>query len=208
MKTSEGYIKFNCVWENKDISFLDDEFLYLNGWRNHFFRLNLIGAYPNGIGYGNISIRYQKTNSFIISGSSTGHISSLSRQDYSLVSGYDFKKNVLFCTGKVKASSESLSHAAIYESGTNINAVIHIHHQKLYTKLKGRIDTTNDEVEYGTSEMAEEIKRIISKYKHIHRGIIAMGGHKAGLLAYGASLDIAGCLLLDKFKICNIKLQR
>lgn len=197
---SEGYIKFNCDWTNNDFSFTDEEFSYIDSWRNRLFGLNLIGSYSNGVGFGNISTRYRETDNFLISGSATGHLSNLSKQHYSLVKDYKIVDNHLSCIGRVKASSESLSHASIYESSTKIKAVIHIHNQKLYKKLKNKEITTSENVEYGTPFMAFEIKNILTSRNLNSQGIIVMGGHEDGLISFGTNLDIAGQLILEKFE--------
>ncbi len=199
MKASEGYIKFFCQWKNNDFPISENEFIAINGWRNRLYNLKLIGEYTNGIGYGNVSIRFNQTNNFIITGSSTGHLPVLSKQHYSLVTGYDFIKNMVSCTGRARASSESLSHAAVYESNPEINAVIHVHNLEIYKKLKGKIATTNSKAEYGTPEMAEEIKRIIKQADYTNQGLIIMGGHDEGLISFGDDLEIAGNLILEKF---------
>lgn len=73
MSIDEGYIKFNLDWKNTSFNFKNEDFESLNSIRNQLFKLNLIGAYPNGIGFGNLSIRHSNSE-FIISGSATGNI--------------------------------------------------------------------------------------------------------------------------------------
>ena len=71
MKIENGYIKFNCIWTNKNFKFPDPVYNNLNFWRNKLYGLNLIGCYTNGIGFGNISIK-TSSRQFIITGSATG----------------------------------------------------------------------------------------------------------------------------------------
>src|ERR1044072_2552305 len=107
----EGAIKFKYNWI-KDAP-LDFELIKeLNEWRDKLYHANLIGKNKEGIGYGNISVRYQ--NNFIITGSSTGKLSKLTAEHYTLVTQYDLDKNTLTAVGPVIASSESLTHAVIY----------------------------------------------------------------------------------------------
>ena len=69
---AESIIKFNCKWFK--VQPLEKELLKeIIFWRNKLYELKLIGVYEDGIGYGNISIRYEQ-NKFIISGSQTGHV--------------------------------------------------------------------------------------------------------------------------------------
>src|ERR1035437_5539616 len=86
-----GSIKFNCNWiEAEPIE--DKTIIEINHWRNILFNYKLIGVYPNGIGYGNISIRLNDKE-FLISGTSTGHLETLTNQHYSIVTSYDFAAN-------------------------------------------------------------------------------------------------------------------
>jgi len=148
----EGYIKFNINWKEKELDFSLSDFYKLNFCRDKLFSLSLIGAYPNGIGFGNVSIR-TIGNEFIISGSATGNIKQLFKKDYSLVKDYNIKKNIIYCEGLTKASSESLSHAAVYESNPEIKAVIHIHNLGMWNKYKNNLPTTNEKAEFGTQKL-------------------------------------------------------
>lgn len=191
----EGYIKYCCHWENKAIELPDSTFQALNQWRNKFYQLGLIGIYSNGIGFGNISC-IDENGDFYISGSATGGKHSLSASDYAKITSWNFEENELSCIGQTKASSESLSHAAIYESSDTIKAVIHIHSKKMWLENLTKLPTTKSDVAYGTPEMAYAIEDIASSAKPANKGIIVMGGHEEGILAYGQTLGEAGQFLL------------
>jgi len=195
MQPDEGYIKFNIDWEKKEFVFKDDDFTNINSFRTKLFDLGLIGAYPNGIGFGNISIR-SLHKELIISGSATGNIKDLKKEHYALVKSYDINNNYVNCVGSSKASSESLSHAAVYESNPKINAVIHTHHLEMWEKYLNILPTTNEKVEFGTPEMANEIKKIAKG----DSGIIIMGGHKEGILSFANTLNQAHEVLLKYYK--------
>ena len=197
-ENTEGYIKFNCQQAKENFEFSEIDFSVLESWRYRFFNLKLIGAYPNGIGFGNISIRYNKSPGFIISASATGNIPHLSKEHYTLVTQFNFKGNSLVYEGKLKASSESLSHAIIYECSTFINAVIHIHNRELWDKLKYQMPTTGKEVEYGTPAMAWEISRILAEFHLENGGLIVMGGHEEGIISFGDTLETAAGFILEK----------
>ena len=194
----EGYIKFNCTWV--EAGPVQSEYVrQLNLWRDRLFELGFIGMYPNGIGYGNISLRYGGTT-FIISGSGTGGLKSLDEQHYALVNEYDLAQNAVTCTGPIKASSESLSHAAVYEGWHAVMAVIHVHHAALWKKLLHKAPTTRRAAAFGTPEMAEEIKRLFRESEVKKEKIIVMGGHPEGIISFGRSLDEAGHVLLENLK--------
>lgn len=195
MSIDEGYIKFNLDWKNTSFNFKNEDFESLNSIRNQLFKLNLIGAYPNGIGFGNLSIRHSNSE-FIISGSATGNIKTLTKKEYALVQGYSFKKNTVRCIGSTKASSESLSHAVIFENNLSINAVIHVHHKKMWDYYLNKLPTTNKSISYGTPEMASEIKKLSNNKD----GIIIMGGHPEGIITFGKTLEEAKNILLLHFE--------
>lgn len=191
----EGYIKFNCNWiKAAPCSSLKIE--EINSWRDRLYNYGLIGAYANGIGFGNISIR-SDNNTFIITGSATGILEKLNENHYVKVNEYDFSQNSLTCMGPIKASSESLTHAVIYESSPETQAVIHIHNLNMWEKYIHKEPTTRSNVSYGTPEMAHEIKRLFKETDVALKKFIVMAGHEEGIIVFGSSLDEAGKVLID-----------
>ena len=194
--SQEGYIKFECYWEKTGPVVSGELFRELNRWRGILYELKLIGAYPDGVGYGNISIRTKPGDQFVITGSATGKQKNLTRLGYSRVTKFSLSQNTLYCEGPVIASSESLSHAAIYETDPDVNAVIHIHHFEYWQKLMDRVPVTAPQAEFGTPEMAREIIRLFHETDVGEKKILVMGGHKEGIITFGKDLDEAGSYLL------------
>jgi L-ribulose-5-phosphate 4-epimerase len=194
----EGVIKYQCNWIPGDplTPGLINE---LNTWRNTLYDLKLIGVTEDGIGYGNISIRY-RGNEFIISGSGTGCLPRLDGGHYALVTKADFESNSISSAGPLQPSSESLTHAMIYRCDKNVNAVIHVHQFELWEQLLAKFPHTRKEVSYGTVEMAHEIQRLFRDENLAETRIFAMGGHYTGVIAFGQTLDEAGNLLLEQLK--------
>ncbi len=194
--SSEGYIKFNCEWrkgKSLDTSLIKD----LNKWRQKLYSLGLIGAYDNGIGFGNISKR--EGDFFIITGSETGKIKKLDAIHYTKVIGFDLAKNNLVCEGPIKASSEIMTHGAIYRKDASVNAVIHVHNLKFWKKLLNKVPTTSADATYGTPEMAKEIMRLFDETDVQKKKIIVMAGHEEGVISFGNDLDEAGKMLLSYY---------
>jgi ribulose-5-phosphate 4-epimerase/fuculose-1-phosphate aldolase len=186
----EGVIKFKCNWIKDsplDFALIKD----MNKWRDKLYAANLIGKNKDGIGYGNISIRY-KQNNFIITGSSTGKLPKLTAEHYAVVTEYDLDKNTLTAVGPVIASSESLTHAVIYEHQKDVNTVIHVHHPALWKKLLEILPATGNHIEYGTPAMAREILRLFEESNLAEEKIFAMGGHEEGIVSFGKDIDEAG----------------
>lgn len=194
----EGYIKYNCCWI-RSTPIEPHEIKEINEWRDRFHNLGLIGEYSNGIGFGNISIRYGKTGQFIISGTQTGNLSSLSEYHYTLVVNFDLQRNSLTCKGPIEASSESLTHAVIYNANPEVNAVIHVHHLELWERLMNKVPTTSRDFAYGTPEIAEEIIRLFKEDNLMEKKILVMGGHREGIISFGVNLKEAGKILLEYY---------
>ncbi len=193
----EGYVKFNCTWEKHEIAIPEDLFFMLQKERDLIYGMGLIGAYHDGIGYGNISVRSGKGLPFYITGSATGQLATLDQSHYALVTGYSFAENSITCTGLTKASAESLSHAAVYESLPEVGAVVHVHCLWLWEKLLDIYPTTSPKIEYGTPQMAEAIQQLIAGMKKDDEKIIVMGGHREGILAFGKDLNEASSVIVE-----------
>jgi ribulose-5-phosphate 4-epimerase/fuculose-1-phosphate aldolase len=190
-KTEEGYIKFTCQFEQRAIAIPENIFSALNLCRNQLKAKNWIGTYPDGIGYGNISMRLPGTDQFYISGSATGDLSILEPQHYALVENCEVEKNSIRCCGLIKASSESMSHYMIYKTIPQAMAVVHIHNFDLWKKYLDVLPTTDKSVTYGTPEMAYEIERILNQPATVLKQIIIMGGHQEGIISYGTTIEEA-----------------
>jgi len=193
----EGYIKFLIDHETKIIDIPEEAFNNLNNWRTRLFDLNLIGETSDGIGFGNISIKYE--NSFLITGSATGKKRKLEKDEYACVLSCDYKNNKVVSKGMTKASSESMSHAVIYECNEEIKAVIHVHNTMMWNKYIDALPTTSKNTTFGTPEMAYEIQKLLKIHQFYKKGILVMGGHQDGVITFGNNLDKAGEILLNYY---------
>lgn len=193
----EGYIKFDIDW-HRSAPLECPEIDELNRWREPLYAAGLIGHYDDlGIGYGNISVRRGSGGDFVISGTQTGHVRDTGAEHYALVSDFDLNRNRLVCRGPVKASSESLTHAALYASDADIHAVVHVHDKRLWTESRGKLPTTPPDVEYGTPAMARALMRLCEDEAFRQTGIAVMAGHEGGLIAVGGTLREAATRILD-----------
>ena len=193
------YIKFTCEHAVAEITPFGG-FAELNAYRRKLLQLRLIGVDSNGVGFGNLSIRDGTTNNFYITGSATGGLPELTLANCARVVAYDFKRNWLRCAGAAVASSESLTHAAVYESDTRAGAVIHCHDSKLWTALLNQAPTSSKAVEYGTPEMAYEVLRLFNLSDVKSRKILVMAGHEGGIVAFGRDLEEAFAVLMRERK--------
>jgi len=183
----DGVIKYTCQWERAEI--VDARWIHeLEYFRKQCMSKQWIGVGEDNIGFGNLSIR--RDQGFLITGSQTGHLSDLGVGGYSLVSNWSLVSNQLTCMGLVKASSESLTHAALYDMDPSVGAVIHIHSAPIWTNWKRSILATVSDAQYGTPQMAKEIQRVF-RLAASRSCAIRMAGHENGILAWGASLEEA-----------------
>ena len=194
---TEGYIKFNCNWEQKEILIPEEFYKTLENERTRLYDLGLIGVYPNGIGFGNISVRAGNDASFFISGSATGQFRQLKPSHYALVSQYNLAENSISCSGQIRASSESLTHAAVYDALPEVGAVVHIHCFWLWKILLKIYPATSAEIEYGTPDMALAVQKLAVDFKPDDEKIIVMGGHREGILAFGSNLHEATAQIIN-----------
>ena len=188
--TTEGYIKFRAHWTPSP-PFPFDVLAELNAWRQRCYEKGWIGALPDGIGFGNISRRKGEGEMFFISGSATGNLPRTDARHYALVERVHAKQNELWCSGPVIASSESMSHAAVYACRPEVQGVIHIHHRPMWAFLLAQGRATDPHALYGSSEMALAIADLLDRWPEGASQVFAMAGHEEGIIAFGASLEEA-----------------
>ncbi len=203
----DGVIKFHFSSYIKTGPLDSTEYSVIEKHREKLFELNLIGEYlPEQIGFGNLSLRknYQelvKTDfpQFLITGTQTGKLKHLNGEHYTKVVDGSLENQSIACHGPLEASSESLTHAGIYQASIEIKAIFHVHHPLLWKKmLEKDYSRTKKETPYGTKEMAEEVKQLI---KLSRDGIFVMEGHQDGIVFYGASVEEASKLALDTYHL-------
>jgi ribulose-5-phosphate 4-epimerase/fuculose-1-phosphate aldolase len=182
------YVKFTYQRARADIAPFD-ALAELNACRRKLLEQGLMGVDSNGVGFGNLSIRDGVSGNFYITGSATGGLPELTMADCVRVVEYDFARNWLGYEGAAIPSSESLTHAAIYQSDPSTSAVIHCHDSVLWTTLLGRAPTTSETVAYGTPEMAYEIMRLFTVSDVRSRQIFVMAGHEGGIVAFGKNFE-------------------
>ncbi len=184
------YVKFTYRRARTDIASFD-ALTELNACRRKLLQQRLMGVDSNGVGFGNLSVRDGASGKFYITGSATVGLPELTPTDCVRVVAYNFEENWLRYEGAAIPSSESLTHAAIYESDPTISAVIHCHDSDLWATLLDRAPTTSKPVAYGTPEMAYEIMRLFTVSDVRSREIFVMAGHEGGIVTFGKNLKDA-----------------
>jgi L-ribulose-5-phosphate 4-epimerase len=191
------YVKFSCERVAGAVNAFSG-LTELNIYRRKLLDLHLIGVDPNGIAFGNLSVRDGATDSFHITGSATAGIHELALADCAKIVACDFEKNRVRYAGCALPSSESLTHAAIYKSDAIAGAVIHCHDFNLWAAALNRAPTTLKAAEYGTAEIANDIMQLFTRSDVQTRRTIVMAGHKGGILTFGKDLEEAFAVLIHE----------
>ena len=191
------YVKFTYERVTSELASFA-ELANVNACRRKLRELQLIGIDSNGVGFGNLSVRDDATNNFYITGSATGGMSELTLSNCAKVVAYDFERNSLRYEGYAVPSSESLTHAAIYQSDSSAHAIIHCHGSKSWLRLLDRAPKTSEAAKYGTPEMAREIIHLFQAGEVHQRKVFVMAGHEGGIVTFGRDLEEAFAILMQE----------
>ena len=181
----DGYIKYTSTRRDGMVA-PSTELDGLNRARTTLFDLGLIGVYDNGVGYGNLSIRANDDNRFVITASATGALRTLQAQQFCLVEAFSIDDNHVQSIGSLPASSESMTHGAIYAARADVQCVIHVHSRVLFDHLLHcGAPATPVDVPYGTPAMARTVANLVARQPDLPT-VFVMSGHIDGVVAYGA----------------------
>ncbi len=174
----------------------------LIAWREILALTGLVGQDPSrygGYGFGNVSARVgppgaaRGRRAFLVTGTQTAGKRCVGLDDFALIERYDYHANTVASRGRVEPSSETMTHAALYDQSPAIRCVLHAHSPVLWRRARElRIPTTAASIPYGTPEMALAVQRLAPEH-----GILAMGGHEDGIVVFGRSPEEAGGVLLE-----------
>ena len=176
-------------------------------WRRFLWDMGLVGQDParyDGAGYGNASMRTRPFDkpkgqrSFLVTGTQTGKLRDLDQTLFAVVDRYDIARNSVTVRGPVRASSESMTHGAVYDQSPLIRWIFHAHSPEIWRKREAlAIPSTHPTVAYGTPEMAEEVVRLFADTQLRDLRVFAMAGHEDGVITFGASAADAMYRMVD-----------
>lgn len=188
----EGYVKYTSHRRPGKLD-ATAELIALNRARTRLFDLGLVGTDPYGIGFGNVSVRYS-AQQFAITASATGRSRTLDVNQYCLVESYCLERNEVWSVGDLNASSESMTHGAMYTANQSIQCVMHVHSGVLFDRLLQQgAAATDAAIPYGTPAMARAVAAF-AKQQTVLPTLLVMAGHAEGILACG--VDVASVLAL------------
>lgn len=201
----EGVIKFQLEF-TKTAALNPEQILKLNAWRQVLVHLQMIGQTPSrydNYGFGNISRRLTAVekpnfhNPFVISGTQTGGLATLTAAHYATILHCDSSENRVVAEGPMRPSSESMTHGMVYALAPDVNWVFHAHDPMIWHRASALdIPTTGKDVPYGTPEMSVEVERLFRETAVSQKRIFAMAGHEDGIVLFGNTAEEAGAILL------------
>lgn len=191
--TSEGVIKYDVELTpaaEPPVERIRD----LEEARSRLHACRMIGVNPDGIGYGNLSMR--TTDGIYITASATGHLAQLSPAHYVRIDDCRPADNYLRATGVYPPSSEAMSHWVVYAANPRVNAVAHVHDPVLFAGLRRRgAPQTGADIEYGTPAMATALHQCVRSCSTLP-AICVMAGHEDGVIVFGGDVASVVSLLI------------
>jgi ribulose-5-phosphate 4-epimerase/fuculose-1-phosphate aldolase len=204
-RPAEGVIQFDSAHVSAPLEerVLADAARAVAAWREILARLAVLGQDPAryaGGDYGNASARLppfgavpQGQRRFLVTGSRTARVPRVSLEHFALVERWDVGRNQVVSRGTVAPSSESLTHAALYDAAPSARVVLHGHAPEIWRNARALgVPATREDVPQGTPAMAREVQRVYRETAAGSLGILAMGGHEDGVLAFGRTAGEAG----------------
>lgn len=170
----------------------------LLAWRKVIHQLGLIGARADrydGYGYGNLSVRI--ADGFLISASQTSGSHEVTTDDFVSISSWQFERFWVEAMGSQPPSSETLTHAMIYEGDPSVCCVLHAHNPEIWQRL-GRLPSTSAETPYGSPAMANEVKALMSD-KAERPLVFTTRGHEDGVFVCGPNLETTAQTLINTY---------
>ncbi|MFC3152501.1 class II aldolase/adducin family protein [Litoribrevibacter euphylliae] len=200
MSEQEGVIKFSLTHQTLDRPVNASVLSELMVWRDLSRRLQWLGQDPQrygGLGYGNISAR-ESSQQFIISASQTSGVITAEPQHFARVLVSDLEQNHIDSEGMLPPSSESMTHAALYQCSDQVSWILHSHCPEIWQHSEALgLAATAAEVPYGTPEMAEAVQQLYRDQANPSQGIFVMKGHQDGVVSYGSTAKQAISTMLD-----------
>jgi L-ribulose-5-phosphate 4-epimerase len=198
---TEGTIRFAYGLEPPEGPVTDAATLQnLRGWRAVFRRLSLLGQDAErygGLGFGNLSARDTRAGeAFVITASQTSGAPDLTEEDLVRITHSDPGRFWVDAIGHQPPSSETLTHAMVYQADSTIGWVFHVHSPDIWQRAgELALPATAGDVPYGSPAMAAAVAELLAE--HADRPITFVTlGHEDGVFACARSADgAAGALL-------------
>ena len=199
----EGEIQYRLDHRTQPL-FTEAAGLTLLELRNRIYQMGYIGPGADGVYAGNLSIRLNPDDKlsgsssltagqanrpgvcFLITGNGSGRERQLSYRGLARIDSYDPESFALRSSGEVHPSSESLTHAVLYELSVEIGLIIHLHSLEMWQwMLDSGYPTTY--APYGSAALVSEIKALYRGFESeqlFHNNAFVMEGHREGVFLF------------------------
>jgi len=172
----------------------------LRGWRAVLRRLELIGQNADryaGLGFGNLSARDPgNPQQFIVTASQTSGAAELEDGDLVRVLHSSVERFWVDALGHQPPSSETLTHAMIYQADPDIGWVFHGHSPDIWQRADELgLPATDADVAYGSPEMVSAVAQLLAEQRDRPCVFVTLG-HRDGVFACGGSADATGGALV------------
>lgn len=193
---AEGVIKFQMRHKYQSVKSDWQELRQMNAWRHLLFRLQMIGQDDKrygGLAFGNVSRRRGREGAhFWVSATQTSSKAFLSQEELCEVMAYDLQQHILYSRGLAPPSSETLTHASIYQAKAQVSCVIHVHSPDIWLQTHQLgLAHTDSNISYGTHAMVEATQNLLDGPLSGNCGLYTMLGHEDGVVAFAE--NIADC---------------
>lgn len=198
----EGVIGFAYALDTPDGDIAATETLHtLCGWRAVLRRLELLGQTPGryqGFGYGNLSARDgARPDQFVITASQTSGAPGFGERQLVRIVRASVERFWVDAVGHQPPSSESLTHAMIYQADPAIAWVMHVHSPDIWSRASPLgLPATPEDAGYGTPAMARAVAELL-RANPVRPLVFVTLGHEDGVFACGASAAAAGTALTE-----------
>ncbi|MFU8816464.1 MAG: class II aldolase/adducin family protein [Pseudomonadales bacterium] len=198
---TEGTIRFAYSLEAPIGAVADaDTVAALRGWREVLRRLGLLGQHParyGGLGFGNMSARDPaRPDQMIITASQSSGAETLEDDDLVRIVRSNPARFWVDAVGRQPPSSETLTHAMIYQADAAVRWVFHAHSPDIWRRATALgLPATPAAVAYGSTAMVEAVAQLIAAQEPGPLAFVTHG-HEDGVFACGASAEEAGSALV------------
>lgn len=201
MPQTEGVIQFSFDLEPVTSPLVEAGVLHnMLAWRTVLRRLELLGRTPGrygGLGYGNLSVRDRgRPREFIITASQTAGIRDLGPDGLCRIRDFDLARFRVSAEGTKPPSSESLSHAMIYDADPAIGWIFHVHSPEIWSRAEAlELAAIDAEVAYGSPAMARSVAAVLAAKTERPLVFVTLG-HEDGVFACGRTATETGASLV------------
>ena len=177
----------------------------LSAWRWILRRLELVGqdgVRYGGAAWGNVSARLPPWHDgarrpFLVSATQTGGVVDAGPEHFAVVQRCDVGQGLVESEGPLPPSSEAMTHTALYGVDAQLRFVFHAHAPDIWRHARRlELPCTPEGVEYGTSEMAFAVERLLAQRRAREARTLVMLGHEDGVISFGETPDEAGEAML------------